>query len=425
LNHSQNETSNHPFTAHPAGRASRVWSAVLLGGNQMKTKNRSRNTYLDWLRVLGILFVFIYHSTRLYNIEEWKVKNDIWYPSVEIWNGIATSWMMPLMFVISGASLYYAIGKSSFGQFLKDKFLRLILPLLVANLTHLSIQPFLEQKSHGLFSGNFFQFIPVYFQAGLINWLGFHLWYLAFLFLFSILLFPLMRWLKGNGLNYLGKINRLLAKPFILYMLTFPLLFLYLIFGSDSPILTQEGGYPYIMYIWFVLLGFFLVSDEKIQEKIHQLRWVSLFIGLLLVAGFAYLYPANTDFSQVTLTLVAMAVMRLLGGWICVLAFFGLGKQYLTKRSSFLEYGNEAVLPFYILHQTAILVVAYFVLQWGLPDAFEWAVVVIISFALIVLLYEFLIRRWNVMRVLFGMKAKRSSLAKSSEPRVSTTAKAG
>jgi len=54
----------------------------------METKARVRNNYLDWLRVLGILFVFIYHSTRLYNVEDWVVKNDIWYPSVEVWNGL-------------------------------------------------------------------------------------------------------------------------------------------------------------------------------------------------------------------------------------------------------------------------------------------------------------------------------------------------
>ena len=76
----------------------------------MDIKVSTRNNYLDWLRVLGILFVFIYHSSRLYNVETWLIKNEIWYPSVELWNVFATSFMMPLMFAISGASLFYATG---------------------------------------------------------------------------------------------------------------------------------------------------------------------------------------------------------------------------------------------------------------------------------------------------------------------------
>ena len=391
----------------------------------MESKARFRNNYLDWLRVLGILFVFIYHTTRLYNVEVWKVKNDIWYPSVEVWNIIATCWMMPLMFVISGASLFYAVGKSSFGKFLKDKIMRLLVPLLVADLTHLSIQYYLDQKSHGVFRGNFFQFLPQFYQFKDFEWQSQHLWYLLFLFIFSVILYPLLRWLKGNGQNVIPKINRLLAKPVILYLMTFPLLFLYLIFGTDSPILEENGGYPYIMYIWYLLLGFFLVSEEKLQETIQNLRWISLSLGLLLVAGWAILYTPISDTSVVTLNLVLASIMRLLGGWICILAFFGLSRQYLTRRSSVLDYGNEAVLPFYILHQTVILAVGYFVLQWALPDAIEWAVVVIISFAVIFLIYDFFIRRWNTMRILFGMKAKSAAAVKRAKPQVGTAAKVG
>ncbi len=78
--------------------------------------------------------------------------------------------------------------------------------------------------------------------------------------------------------------------------------------------------------------------------------------------------------------------------------------QYLTVRTARLDYANEAVLPFYILHQTVLLVVGYFVLQWALPDALEWAIIVILSFAIIMALYEYLVRRWNGVRFLFGMK---------------------
>ena len=62
------------------------------------------------------------------------------------------------------------------------------------------------------------------------------------------------------------------------------------------------------------------------------------------------------------------------------------------------------MLPFYILHQTVIMSVGYFVVQWAIPDLLKWLIIVPVSFAIIMALYEFLVRRYNVMRFLFGMK---------------------
>ena len=383
----------------------------------MKTKPYKRNNSLDWLRVLGILFVFIYHTTRLYNVEDWSVKNAIWYPSVEVWNGFATSFMMPLMFVISGASLFYAMGKGGFGKFFKDKTLRLLVPLLVADLTHITIQSYLYNRTHGLFSGNYFQFLLQYYNLATINWMGAHLWYLLFLFLFSLILYPLLRWLKGNGRNFLSRLDGVISKTGVLYTLTFPFLLMYLIIPSDSILLSDNGGWPYIMYLWFILLGFLIVSDEQLQDKIRRLRWVSLIVGLALVVCFLVVFSQVTNPNEITPLLALAGVMRIFGGWICILAFFGLGMQHLVVRTARLDYANEAVLPFYILHQTVILAIGSFVLQWAISDALEWAVVVMISFATIMVLYEFLVRSFNVMRVLFGMKPlKRLTTAQRSEP---------
>jgi peptidoglycan/LPS O-acetylase OafA/YrhL len=154
----------------------------------------------------------------------------------------------------------------------------------------------------------------------------------------------------------------------------------------------------------FLLCGFVIISDERLQESIRKLRWISLSIGLLLAAGFTIAYNQIVNPDVLSPILILVGVMRAFGGWICVLAFFGLGKQYLTKRTPRLDYANEAVLPFYILHQTVLVVVGYFVLQWAFPDMLEWVIIVVISFVVIMAIYEYLVRRWNVMRFLFGMK---------------------
>ena len=369
----------------------------------MDTKGYIRIHYLDWLRVLGILFVILYHTTRLYNFEDWNVKNDPWYPSLEIWISFATTFMMPLMFVISGASLFFVIGKGGFFKFLKDKVLRLLVPMLVAALTQMSIQAYLWDLTHGKFSGTYLQFLPQYYHLNTIEWAGGHLWYLLYLFLFSIALYPLLRWLKGSGNGFLFKLDGWLCRTWVLYLLAFPLLLLTLL-PEDAPLMEKNGGCGYLMYLIFIFYGFLIVSDERLQDKIRQLRWVSLSVGLLLAVAFAFGYNliTNPDVRGLRDTLAGM--LRYFGSWFCILGFFGLGMQYLTRRTPRLDYANEAVLPFYVLHQTVFLVVGYFVLQWVISDLIEWMVVVVFSFAIIMVIYEYLIRRWNVMRFLFGMK---------------------
>ena len=370
----------------------------------METKAHIRINYLDWLRVLGVLFVFLYHTTRLYNFEDWVVKNNVWYPNVEYWNSFATSFMMPLMFVVSGASLFYALGKGGFGMFLKDKTMRLLVPLLVADLTHISIQAYLWNRTHGLFSGNYFQFLPQYYHLDSINWMGAHLWYLVYLFAYSIILYPLMRWLKGSGSGFLFRLDGWLSKTGVVYILALPMLLLVAFLPDGAPLMDENGGWPYLMYFFFLFYGFLIVSDERLQDKIRQMRWISLSIVLVLAFGHCILDNQLVKTDAITAGMVLLGVSRYFGGWMCVLAFFGLSMQYLTMRTPRLAYANEAVLPFYILHQTVILAVGFVVLQWSIPDLLEWVVVVVLSFAFIMAIYEYLIRRWNVMRFLFGMK---------------------
>ena len=383
----------------------------------MDTKTIQRRFDLDWLRVLGILLVFAFHSSRFYNVEDWNVKNNIWYPSVEVWVAFSASFMMPLMFVISGASLFYAMGTGGFGKFLKDKVLRILVPLLVGALTHLSLQSYLWGKTHGLFSGSYFQYLPKYYPSS-INWFGGHLWYLWYLFLFSIMLYPLLRWFKGNGRGILFRLDGWLCKGAVVYILALPILLLYLL-PSNFPFMVMNGGWPYLMYLFFLLWGFLLVADDRLQESIRRLRWVSVAVGLALVAGFIIVYNQIADPSVMSPSLFLAGAMRTFGGWICVLAILGLGMEYLTASTPKLAYANEAVLPFYIFHQTVLLAVGYFVLQWGVPDLLEWAVIVLISFVTIMMLYEFGVRRFNVIRVLFGMKPIRKVtpvVARSAQP---------
>ena len=168
----------------------------------MKGNASIRRYDIDWLRVLAILVVFVFHCGRFFDTGGWHVKNPVRHEVVEVWTGFLCSWLMPLIFVISGAGTFYALGSKAVARFARDRAARLVVPLIVGIFTHVSLQVYLERSSFGKFKGSFIEFYPHYFEGfygfgGNFAWMGLHLWYLEMLFVFSMILLPLFLGLKG------------------------------------------------------------------------------------------------------------------------------------------------------------------------------------------------------------------------------------
>ncbi len=70
-------------------------------------------------------------------------------------------------------------------------------------------------------------------------------------------------------------------------------------------------------------------------------------------------------------------------------------------------YGREAQLPYYVLHQSPIIALGYYVVQWNIGVLPMLLLITLSSMAITLLVYEFVVRRIPVVRFLFGMKARR------------------
>ncbi len=380
----------------------------------METKIVQRRFDLDWLRVLAILAVFLFHSTRFFDFGDWHVKNPGLSNSAQAFQSFMTIWMMPLIFLISGASIYYAMNKGGAGKFFKDKVLRLLVPLLVVVFTHASLQVYLERLTHGQFSGSYWAFLPHYFEGmygfgGNFAWIGMHMWYVLVLFVYCLLFYPLFRWWKGSGRGVLKKIGDFVAFPWTRWLaLAFPVLLLGIVI-SDTAWEAGAGGWGFLYYSFFLLYGFVMVSSERLQANIKRTRWFYLVPGLILAAAYTFLVMNIDNPAFEPLEDAYSDLLYVLGACTLLPAILGFGMQHLTKTTSFLKYAGEAVLPFYILHQSVLICVGYFVVQWAIPDVFKWATILVASFVIIMGLYEYLIRRINILRFLFGMKAVRQA----------------
>jgi len=263
----------------------------------MNTHTSERKFELDWIRVMAILVVFLYHSTRFFNLSNWHIKNINTYVWIEVWNYFATLWMMPLFFIISGASLFFALSKKSgWKKFYSNKFSRLMLPVLFATVTHSALQIYLERVNHGQFSGSFLSFLPEYFSglyleiggAGNFAFHGMHLWYLFFLFFYSLLCYPLFTWLTGKGYQALNRILNMFVLPGLIYLLfPIPLLIMKLII-PHSVLSVGNGGWGFIYYLWFLIAGFLIASSERLAWQIRDKRGISLLLAAILTALYLY-----------------------------------------------------------------------------------------------------------------------------------------
>lgn len=377
----------------------------------MNTMNSQRRYDLDWLRVLAILAIFVFHSTRLFDTDDWSIKNGVTYQAVTVWKEFAITWGMPLILVISGASVFLALDKVSVGKYLKGLFARLLLPLMLGMFTHVAWQVYLENLDKGKFSGSFWSFYPDYFDGmygfgGNFAWMGLHLWYLELLFVLSLLFLPLFVLLKKTriGQRALQVLGNFLALPGAVFALALPAILL--MPGLDPQTWGNQdlGGWSVLIYPFYFISGFVIISNPRLQARIRQMRWFSVVLALLLTPAYLFLefqtlYPALASLARALLDPLYCLV-----SWSWLLAVLGFGMQHLNFNTPFLKYANEAALPFYILHQTVIVTLSYSVVRWPIPDLLKFLIVLLASFAIVMVIYEYLVRRVNLLRFLFGMK---------------------
>jgi hypothetical protein len=159
------------------------------------------------------------------------------------------------------------------------------------------------------------------------------------------------------------------------------------------------GDWTLVYYAIVLILGFLCFADDRVQASIVKQRWISLIVGIVL-----YLMYRVFNIALKSSVLPLGSFHEVLTSWCLVMGFLGFGLKYLRGTGGFLKYSTEAVLPFYILHQPVILLIAFWVIQLQIPVLVKYLSIVILSFAGIMLLYEG-IRRDGVLRFFLRYEA--------------------
>ena len=391
------------------------------GENPMKDLTRLH--YLDWLRVLAILMVFLFHAVHPFDFMDWQIKNTDQSEVINIILILLNLWGMPFFFMVAGAASWFALRKRTTRQYISERVNRLLIPFIAGTILFSPLEYYLSWMNRiqrGVFSISFWDFLgeelprfdPLRLSAPGFSprWIGigFHLWFIGYLFCFALITLPLFRWLRSEkGKLFVAKLGGICIHRGGILLFLMPLL---VIQFCLRPLNLQEHDWQDFIYqMAFFILGYILFADERITRALRRDGWLLLGVGSAIVLGLLGMYLFNlpviewgTDTSVPQFYFILVLTTGIALSYSLTMLFIGMRFSDFTNK--WLRYGQEAALPFFVLHQPVIIVIAYYVVQWDAGIWIKLPIVVLCSFLTALGLYELFIRRIRLIRFLFGMK---------------------
>ncbi len=375
-----------------------------------------RQTYLDWLRILSIAGVLFFHSAMPYARDmDWHIKNHETSDLMMESNLFLHLFRMPLLFFISGTVSFYMMQRRSTLSFVALRCRRLFIPLMLGMFIIVPPQIYMERLNNG-FKGSYWEFYKTVFNfipypKGSFSW--HHLWFITYLLIYDLLFAPMFAWLISPKSDRFKEWLALLANGKWIYVLMMPGIVWFALLAKKLPEtndLIHDGCY-FVYWLLFLLAGFFCILQPKLMDSLERNRRVALTIGFLSLMTWETMRwngiePGNTGWHfNGAIFYYCFTALRAIIAWAWVLAMVGYGKRYLNRPHRSLNYLNQAVYPFYILHQTVIVLIVYYIVQVPNESILsKYIYTVGIAFFVTVLTYHLLIKPYTAMRFLFGMK---------------------
>jgi surface polysaccharide O-acyltransferase-like enzyme len=377
------------------------------------TSDTRRLYYLDWLRVIAILGVFLFHASNVFNTAGFEIKNSEQSEAITIIEAFFFPWGMPLFFLIAGAGTWFALRRRSAGQFTRERTLRLLVPFFVGTLLLGPIQLYLSWRHKvqtGVFDGSVVAFVADRFSIigpRAFGAAGYHMWFLGYLFAFSLLALPFFLWLRGEaGRRTVSSLASLCEHRGAILLFILPLAAVRM---GLQPLFPEEHHWAdFFTFGVFFVLGYLLFADGRFAQAIRRDWPILLGVGTVFFLGATAIGMSLESFSieMAPRTPLEFLFWGLVAacGWCWTAFMLFIGMRFLDRCNRGLQYGQEAILPFFVIHQPVIIVIAFFVVQWSVDIWPKMLVVFVGSFLVSIGIVELLIKRVGTLRVLFGMK---------------------
>jgi len=376
----------------------------------------TRRYDLDWVRIGAFMLLILYHVGMYYVTWDWHVKSPHASNDIEPLMMLTSPWRLSLLFLVSGVATGYLLARHRTGHFLGERSIRLLIPLAFGMLVVVPPQSYLEVVEKVGYAGSFAEFWRLYItgfhgfcQGGdcLLMPTWNHLWFVAYLWVYTLLLYLVVR-LAPPVIPWLRRVaeRRLSGAGILLW----PIAYLCAIRLGLAPRFPATHAligdwYNHAMYFGVFLLGFSLAGVRAAWAALERARWLTLGLAVL---GWAFLsaylgaYSDNTAIPPLALKLIWRTIYGA-EQWLAIAAVVGFAHRHLTHDNAARRYLTTAIFPVYILHQTIIVVMAHALKPSHLYPPVEGVLLVLATVATCFLGYE-AIRRVRLLRPLFGLE---------------------
>ncbi len=378
----------------------------------------TRVHYLDWLKTLIVYGIVVFHVSLVFAAGSWLVSNHGRSLILSGFAGFCFPWGIPAMFLIAGADAWFGLRSHSAREFAWRRVQRLLLPMLAGLVVLSPYQRFIVSHNPPppiqelpAFYVHFFR--TFHFDASL-QWIStywLHLWFLGYLFAISLACLPFLLWLRReSGRRFSARLVIVASRRGGLFLLGAPLILLQLVLRPLFP--SYQDWADLATYTLAFMWGAVLFSDRGFEPAIRrEIRWI-LAAGIAAVIGIAALFSGVLGEGADTRRLpefqeAAFAFLWSVDIWCWLLAVLYLGIRWLDFPSRIATYGEESILPVYVVHHPVVITIASFVVTWNLGVWAKFAFILATTFAVTLTIYEFGIRRWPPMRALFGLGPRR------------------
>jgi peptidoglycan/LPS O-acetylase OafA/YrhL len=327
----------------------------------------------DWLRIIACAVVVLIHCVHMFG-ELYHAQADLRLNDGSAYMiSFLSYWCMDLFFLVAGASTWLALRKKTTRQFIKERFQRLLLPLVIGFVLLVPLQAYFELVSNGQYKGSLLEYYPfllgnILFN-GQLSWIVttiHHLWFLAYLFVFSLVALPLCLYLRSEkGLVWIDRLATLCERPGGLLVPVLPIIVVQLSLRAAFPVYC--GLADALCWLLFYIEGYMLFASPRLRRALQRQGKLALelaiaglmFILILGKMGLLHRWMYTPDYSTGCLLFQILASLTL---WSCLLATLSAGDKYLNRNSAFLVYGSTASFWWYMLHFPIVIIVAYYLL---------------------------------------------------------------
>jgi glucans biosynthesis protein C len=376
---------------------------------------KERIYYLDWLRIFAFSILILFHSWQPFNNFQWLLKSEHTTMVADIFTVFFHTWRLYLVFFVSGVGTLFALRPSG-KLFFYNRFMRLIVPYVFGVILIVPCQYYYQSLQAGVHS-SFLDFIvnyPVFIASKNLQFdpflwimeIGIHLWYLASLFIITLVTFPFLKKINANGISE-ALMQQLIKRPKWLLLFSLPIVFTIMLLKPVFPEYTSVTDF--LTYAFFFVYGFiFMKEHERLLPIIKRNNNILLVVGIvssLLLIGCLLYEPLRNAAFNPAYNKYHLTVSLLLGlsAFSWTFYFVSLFSRRFNFNSKALPEFNRCVLPVYIVHQSIIVVAGFYIIKYVHNGLSEFVLILLAAIIGSALSY-FFIKRFKLSQLLFGMK---------------------